>query len=1235
MSDTKWTPEQKRAIDTRGRNLLVAAAAGAGKTAVLVQRIINKITDSKDPVDIDKLLVVTFTNAAASEMRERIGDAISREIDKNPDSKNLQRQLALLNKSSITTIHSFCLNVIRNNFHLIDLDPNFRIADETEATLLKQESLEELFEEKYDEEDREDFLKLVECYGGSRDDTALQEMVLRLYEYSKSTPWPYKWLAQMADMFNVDENFDFGKSKWAEVITHSVRIELSGISSMANRALDIVKREPTIDGYMAAVNSDVSLVNQLISSCNNGWESLCEAFSDISFEKLGRCGKDGDKDKQEKVKEIRKKVKDRINSIAEDIFAEDENDIREEIKTLYPLMKSLSELVMAFDLEFQGKKREKGLIDFNDIEHFCLDILIDEEGKPSKAADELRERFEEILVDEYQDSNLVQEVILSTVSKKGSPNPNMFMVGDVKQSIYRFRQAKPELFLDKYNSYPEEDGHRSMKILLYKNFRSRSEIINATNYIFKEIMSLNIGELEYDEKESLNLGATYPVLEEETAEIGGPIEVHIIEKGEAEEATFSEEEEVIDEEEEEDLDSVQVEARLVAKRIKQLLNPKDGKLFKVFDKNFKGYRPLEYRDIVILMRATSTGAPVFMEELMLEGIPVYADTGTGYFDTIEVKTIMSLLQIIDNPMQDIPLLSVLRSPIGGFSEEEIIDIRLSDSEGYIFEALEKRSNVDDEFGGRTNQFLQHVRKWRNKSLHMSTDEFIWYLYTETGYYAYSGAMPGGIQRQANLRLLFERAKQYESTSYRGLFNFINFINRLKRSSGDMGSAKILGENENVVRIMSIHKSKGLEFPVVMLCGCGKRFNLRDMTNSILLHHELGFGPDYVDFVRRIAYPSIPKQALKRRIKLENLSEEMRILYVAFTRAKEKLIITGSISDVKKSAANWASVLGDGSQKVPEYNIYTGKSYLDWICEAIMKHAECENLRELSDAEFTSPDLLINDDSRWDVHFWTKDDILKKDKVEDDDTSDENADKDDQKSKYKDEIIRRLQWKYGYSESSRLPAKLTVTELKRRFNSELEDEFSIPVFMPPIVKRPGFMDKKKDITPAERGTITHLVMQHLNLDKAGSREGIQEQIKTMISWEMITETQAEVVDIDRIEGFFKSELGERMLKSLNVKREVPFYIKLKSTEVYKELPEDVYGNEPILLQGIIDCYFETEDGIVLIDYKTDYTNPKNIDSLKERYRTQIEYYTKALERMTGKKVVEKYIYLFYSGEILEY
>jgi ATP-dependent helicase/nuclease subunit A len=1233
LSSTKWTKEQQAAIDTRDCNLLVAAAAGAGKTAVLVERIIKKITNEDRPVDIDRLLVVTFTNAAASEMRERIGDAISQALDKNPDSKRLQNQLTLLNKASITTIHSFCLEVIKNNFHKIDLDPNFRIGDETETLLLKMEALEELFDEWYEKEDKEDFLSLVESYGGNRDDSGLQDIILKLHNFARSSPWPEKWLYEASERFNIGDDFKFGDSDWAKVLLHDVSIRLIGFEKKMKKAISIIKTTDGLEGYLPTFEKDLKDIQMLLSCCNTSWDSLYNVLDGFGFAKLSGRVKDAPQEAKELVKGIRDNIKKEIGKIQEQIFAFNNQDIVREIKWLYPMMKCLSSLVLDFDKRYSAKKREKGIIDFNDIEHFALSILtetVDGEIVPSDVALQYREKYDEILIDEYQDSNLVQEVLLDTISRKDPPN--RFMVGDVKQSIYRFRQAKPELFLEKYNSYSSLEGEKNRKITLYKNFRSRSEIIEGVNYIFKRIMSLNIGELEYTDEEKLNLGADYKNIEDEESITGGPIEVHIIEKSVKEAISEEEIGEALTEEEEEPLDNVQLEARMVAQRIKELMKGEEGKTFKVYDKSLKVYRPLQFRDIVILLRATSGWAPIFLDELTKAGIPVFADTGTGYFETTEIKTILSLLEIIDNPMQDIPLIAVLRSSIFSFTAEELIDIRLEDMEGPFYEALKKAAAKEEALGKRAQEVLKSLKRWQDKSLHMSIDEFLWYLYTETGYYGYVGAMPGGEQRQANLKILFERAKQYEDTSFKGLFNFINFINKLKTSSGDMGEAKILGENEDVVRIMSIHKSKGLEFPVVIMSGAGKQFNLQDLTKSILFHHQLGFGPNYVDYKRRIYYPSIAKEAIKRKIKIESLSEEMRILYVAFTRAKEKLIITGSVNDVKKSLDNWNVDLEDGF-KVPEYEVMKAKTYLDWICPAIIHHRDCAGV--MGADEVHSEDEL----SKWKVKIWSREEVLSNSQNEEKEKRDilkelQEINLSQMSSEFSEEIVRRLDYKYPYMRSTSLPAKLSVTEIKRLINIEALDEVSTTMFGSISLKTPTFLQGKTSLTPAERGTIMHLVMQSLNLNRVSSYKEIKEQIEKMVEAELLTEEQAKTVNIKKIEDFFKSPLGQRMISSSNIRREVPFHIELSSRLVYKDLPEE-YENENIAVQGIIDCFFEEDGEIVLLDYKTDYVNDNNVDEIKEKYKVQIELYGKALEKITGKRVKEKYIYLFYNGEIINF
>lgn len=1259
MADN-WTEEQIEAINTRHCNLLVAAAAGSGKTAVLVERIIKIVTDEENPIDIDKLLVVTFTNAAAAEMRERVGAAISKELYRKPDSPVLHRQLVLLNKARITTIHSFCLDVIRNYFHLIDLDPKFRISDETEASLLKNETVEELFDEKYKEKD-EAFLNLVEAYCSNRDDQALVQIVLSLYNFAKSSPQPEKWLREMSEAFNVTEDYDFGSTKYAASLLESVSIELAGMTRQIQRALKLINLEASIQPYEVNFKDDSDIIRNLLEQTKVSFDSFINNLGSVSFSKLKRCGKDADENKKEEVKKIRDGYKKQIKKIQDDILGSVSEEMQQHFKELYPAIKYLTELVIEFDTEYIKKKRERGIIDFNDFEHLALKILTreDENGNmiPTEAAKELREKYEEILIDEYQDSNMVQEVILNSISRAHEEVPNLFMVGDVKQSIYSFRQAKPELFLNKYTNYSAEKGARNRKILLFKNFRSRKNVIDAVNFVFKAIMSEHIGELNYDDTESLKLGAVFPKAEEGFT-VGGETELDIIERNKSEkEALKGDAEEAS---EKEDIDNIRLEARAVAKRIKELVEGRKIN-FGVFDKASKAYRTVQYKDIVILLRATEKYAPAFTEELKNFDIPVFADTGSGYFEAVEIKTVLALLQIIDNPRQDIPLLAVLRSPVAAFSEEELIDIRSVNKNSSFYEAVKlaagqffnssaadsgsetKDGNINEALSKKCGDFLNTLMEYRALSLHMPIDEFIWYLYTDTGYYGYAGAMHGGAQRQANLKILFQRAKAYENTSYKGLFNFINFINKLKISSKDMGSAKILGENENVVRIMSIHKSKGLEFPVVILACCGKNFNQRDLAKPILFHYDLGFGPDYVNYNRRISYPTILKNVIKNKIKIESLSEEMRILYVALTRAKEKLIITGSVNDTQKSCVKWAEDIDNKDEKISENVILNGKNYLDWICPAVMRHEDGEILREKAGLLEVSS---IADESRWKVKLLTRDEVLKTDSETDEKQADDVAvSKEEQlkniiseiennppRTAYYKEIDRRLGWKYKYSSAAKLPSSVSVSELKRQ--QVIEDEYSSNLFAPALKKRPAFMEEKKGLTPAEKGTAMHKVMQSLDFSLGFEEAVIKDQIEKMIFKELLTQKQADTVNVKKISRFFNSDFGKRMLASNDVKREMPFVIRIKASEAYKDLPEEQYGDEYIMLQGAIDCYFEEDDGLVLVDYKTDYVNDENVGDVINKYAGQLKYYSLALNKITGKIVKEKYLYLFYDGRIVK-
>lgn len=1243
MSSPRWTKEQQAVIDSRNCNLLVAAAAGSGKTAVLVERIIQLITDKKNPIDIDKLLVVTFTNAAASEMRERIGDAIGKALDKEPDNKHLQSQLVLLNKASITTIHSFCLEVIKSNFHKINLDPNFRIGDTTECMLLKQESIEEVFEELYLQEDK-GFLNLVESYAEKRGDTNLQSIILGVYNFAMASPDPKEWLEFAAQQFNIDDDFDFSTSVWAKAILENVLVEIIGIESNMKDILGEIEGIEELQTYVDKFKSDYNGINRILKACKVSWDEAYSKISSMKFENyskgIKRIPKDAPdyiKNAKDKADDVRTKVKKSVEKIKNSIFNRDKEDIKNEIKYLYKVVKSISDVTLKFEQTYQNNKREKGIIDFNDIEHFALKILVDKDenkkDKPSDIAITYRDKFYEIFIDEYQDSNFVQEALLSTIAKINTPN--RFMVGDVKQSIYRFRQAKPEIFLQKYATYDTEKGSLYRKIMLYKNFRSREEVVDSANYIFENIMSENIGEIDYTQEEKLNLGAIFKENTNKKSIISGPTEIHLIDKNLKKD---DKEDEIKDDDNiEENIDNIQLEARMVGKIIKDLMSEnEEGKIKMVYDKKIDDYRPIKFKDIVILLRATSTWAPVFSDELMNMDIPTYADIGVGYFDTIEIKTIMSLLQVIDNPMQDIPLIAVLKSPICGFTPEELIDIRLEDNNKSFFEALVKYSEYEGEKGLKCEKFISRLKDYKEKSLYMSTNEFLWYLYTKTGYYAYVGALPAGSQRQANLKILFERAKQFEETSFKGIFNFINFVGKLKKSNTDMGSAKTLGENADVVRVMSIHKSKGLEFPIVICSGMGKNFNNQDFKNDILYHYELGYGPQLVDYERKISYPSIVKEALKTKMNIENLSEEMRVLYVAFTRAKEKLIITGSVKDIKKSIKMWSNGV-KVNEPISNYKISKGKNYLDWIMPSVIKHKDLQDLREIYDINL---DGIEKHTSRWKSRVWNSNDIFLSDKEENQEESIkdliENLDIKNPDTSYYDTIKQKLDFQYTYKTCITKPASISVTEIKKIQNEEQED-FSKQLFDNKIVlKKPLFMqedDAKEKIRAAERGTIVHLVMQILDFNKVNRINDIKEQIDNLVKSGIITNKQSTIINPFKIYNFFKSDLGKRILKSQFVKREQAIYaqIKLKDVYIYEDLINkdniEEYDEDSIMLRGIIDAYFEEDEKIVIIDYKTDFVNEENKQEVINRYKKQLDLYSQVVEKLTGKEVKQRYIYLF--------
>ena len=892
---------------------------GSGKTAVLVERIINKIVNEK--IDIDKLLVVTFTNAAASEMRARIMDAIYKYLEEKPEDEHMQKQTILMGKSNICTIHSFCLDVIKNNFYEISISPNFRIGDQTEIELLKQEVLEDMFEEKYIEENKE-FLDLINTYTNYRGDEPLKEIILKIHRFIQASPFPEEWLEEKIEEFNLKQNLetDFSNTAWGKILInvfeddlYSCIIELKSIKKDLDKFIELEKFSKTI-------SSDIEKLEELKSN-RDSWDKLYELSNSLKWDTWPRDSKIVIEQK-EIAKEKRDNVKKKFSKIRDKILICDSRRANEDISSMYNIMYAIKNIIIEFIQKYQEAKKEKNIVDFSDIEHFTLKILLEKkEDKyiPTKTAEKYMEKFEEIAIDEYQDSNLVQEYILNAVSRGN----NIFMVGDVKQSIYKFRQARPELFINKYETYKlkeQKNESDSLKIQLFKNFRSRKNVLDITNFVFENIMSKQLGDINYNEKEYLNLGANFEEPQEE-CNFAGKTELAIIDLKESEDEQ---------KEENENIEDIVVEAKLVADKIQELINSK----YKVYDKKI-GYRDISYKDIVILLRATSNLAPIYERELNNLNIPVFSDVGTQYLETVEIQTIMSVLKIIDNPMQDIPLVSVLRSPIGKFDDNDLIQIKLQGSHkkyDYFYEILlEASKNEKLPINKKIRDFLEQLEKWRKQREYLALDELIWQIYLDTGYYNYVSLMPNGVLRQANLNILFEKAKEYEKSTFKSLFNFINFIDKLKTNNGDMDSAKLIGENEDVVRIMSIHKSKGLEFPVVFLCSTAKKFNMQDLNDNILLHQDIGIGPKYIDYERRIEYNTLAKIAIAKKIKTETISEEMRILYVALTRAKEKLIITGLSKDIEKEQKKKKDLLETYNEKNINPNILKNyKSYLDWI-----------------------------------------------------------------------------------------------------------------------------------------------------------------------------------------------------------------------------------------------------------------------------------------------------------------
>ena len=1269
-----WTSKQQEVIDSRNRNLLVSAAAGSGKTAVLVERIIQMISEGDRPLDIDQLLVMTFTNAAAAEMRERIGAAVEQKLKERPEDEHLWLQAALIPQAQITTIDSFCLNIIRSHYNSLDIDPAFRIGDEGELSLLRGDCMGEMLENCYDEAD-EEFGRFVEHFGRGKSDRGIEDVILQAWQFSQSHPWPQEWLAACQKELEEESIGEMEESPWMVFLMEDVARQMAELSGQLGEALNVCLEENGPLAYEPMLISDRSKIEAIGRAASTGsFEALYNSLQNMSFDRLASIrSKDIDGDKKAFVSACRDRVKKAVAKCRELYGQQSPEEVVESMRGTRTVIRELLRLTGMFDQAYRDAKRERNVLDFNDLEHLTLEVLYEREEtgdgeetvsrRPSQVADELSRQYEEILVDEYQDSNYVQEALITGISRERSGHPNVFMVGDVKQSIYRFRLARPELFMDKYEKYSRQGGPYQM-IELQQNFRSRESVLTSVNDVFYQIMTKNLGGITYTPETALYPGAKFEEVSGKTVldpeadagksgsreaapvslKAGTPTELLLVDTG-ADTLRQLDEDSL-------DYTAKELEARLIAGRIRQLVSEDQGIL--VWDKSRGGYRRARYGDMVILLRSMSGWSEVFVNVLMNEGIPAFAQTRTGYFNTVEVETILSLLSVVDNPMQDIPLAAVMRSPIVGMDDEEMAWMmavykrnskkgqdrgvygawKLWLEEGWItvgLSGIPVKTAHSISFKSRRLSVL--MERLRGEARHLPIHELLYRVYRESGYYDYVSAMPAGETRRANLDMLVEKAAAYESTSYKGLFHFVRYIEKLKKFDTDFGEASVAGEQDNTVRIMSIHKSKGLEFPVVFLAGLGKRFNKQDAYGQILLDADLGAAADFLDLELRVKAPTLKKQALKRRLELETMGEELRVLYVAMTRAKEKLIMTAADKSLENKLGKWKDIpLSQG--QLPYTILASANSCLDWLLMAQpaipASHMEMRQIQV--------KDLIGEEITRQIIRKMKKEDLLNLDgrRVYD--------------AAFGTRLREVLEYEYPYESDIGLYAMVSVSELKKQSQiGRTEDAIGTDsgnlegIALGELKALTGSRDmagsgpgesgeQKKTVSAgpnraALRGTAYHAVLEHIHFHEIHGLAEVKPVVDKLLEGGFLDQEAHDFINPKVIWNFLSSPLGKRMAKAQSegrIHKEQQFIIGIPAREM--GLGD---SDELVLIQGIIDAYLEEEDGLVLIDYKTDHVpegDPKQgAKMLAERYRVQLDYYERALTQLTGKHVKERIIY----------
>jgi len=1244
------TQEQKVAVEFKGKNLLISAAAGSGKTFVLVERIVRQILSREQPCDVERLLVVTFTEKAALEMKERIRAALQEAWEQNPKDHRIARQLSLLERAQISTIHSFCLSIVKRYFYRVDLDPGFRVLDPNEAELLRYEAVDEVFEERYgsDPDENQRFLELVAGFGGRGVDEDLKQVVLAFHDFLQTQPYPREWLNMALGHYETVAKALAGSGNtageldrlmlslpWTRLLLEYIESELEEAVSCLDQACKICRMPGGPEHYLDVLVPELSVfghvhreVQKLLGFSTDlssgerhvngdaiaGSFDVLRGFAEFSFQRLpSRKRGTVDPALADMAKALRDKAKNCHKNCATSVITRPGEQVLREIAGLQPLMETFAELVIHLDQVYARKKKAISGVDFSDLERYTLEILRQDDGR---LAEEISTCYDYVFVDEYQDTNPVQDEILSLVSRDGT----LFMVGDIKQSIYRFRLADPNIFLQKYTVYmPVEefthgDDVPGVRTGLSINFRSRKQVIDGVNFLFGQTMKQSVAEIDYTEAHKLNLGAAYP----DSPGYNLITELLLLERddlhgGRSDAGTESQTGDGSGDSDIEQMEALEKEALLVAWKIREMVESGDG--LQVWDAKESRFRKCMYRDIAVLMRSTKGRANVVLGIFQQCGIPAYAELGTGYFRAREVEVALSLLAVIDNPRQDIPLAAVLRSPVAGLTPKHLAVIKATCPQGEFYDSVKDFTSLEPSrlFSGNFGQslgeqeileardavskFLENLARWRTMARRMPLAHVLWAVLSETGYYDYVGGLPGGAQRQANLRALVNRAMEFDKFGRHGLFRFLRFIERIRESKGDLGSARALGEQEDVVRVLSVHKSKGLEFPVVFVIDLGKQFNVEDLRRDILFHKDLGIGAMYCDLANRVKYPTLPLRVNQIQIKKDNLAEEMRILYVAMTRAKEKLFLVGSARGLAAQIDKWQDMRLDRAQ-----------TFLDWICPPVLPklrqvvgQEECNGV-DIQQIPFDIqvfglpempgiPQPFVS--SGQGEHIWTQVKHLMP------------LEQPGEPEVY-EQVKQRLEWEYPYRALSHMPGKMSVSELKSRL--DVEDEFR--EIVPALGERSLFRNRRKH--GIERGVAVHALLARMDLSKGQSEEGVRGEIERLCSLGFLDDQYVEPEDVSRIAGFFRSETGKMLVESPHrVKREVPFTIGIP---VNRTSQQGGSAEELVVVQGVIDAVLESDDGLRIIDYKTDSITLQQLHQAVRNYTPQVAVYAYAAERI---------------------